>query len=378
MFAPTDDSSRPAKRRLAPRRLAAAALLALLWTPPAAAAAEPRGGAEPAVDEVDILRLSPRMARFLIRHVSPRKAPNDRVDDLMDAIFGRKGLGITYEGTATLTAAETFEARQGNCLSFTILFVAMARHLGLDAYFLEVDEVISWDRRGEVVVRNQHMIVEVEVENGRRRLDFLPEAEKRYRAVKRISDRRALAHYHNNLGVEALAAGDVEAALAHLGRATSTDATFSHAWTNLGVAQRHGGAAAAAEASYLQALELDSEPAALANLASLYLATGRASEAAPLRRKIEDHLKRNPFHHFRLGTASVRSGVVAPALRHFREAVRRLPGEPEFHAGLADALARLGEVEKARRSYQKALELAEDESDKERFRQRLAGLSADR
>ncbi len=372
MTAPSDNQRTGDPRRGGRARawIAAAALGLLVLPVPAARTA----GAGQARD-VDILELSPEIARFLVRRVSPRQSAKAQVYALIDAVFGKKGLDITYESTATRTAIETFKERSGNCLSFTILFVAMARHLGLDAYFEEVDEVISWDRRGEVVVRNLHMVVEVEYDNGHHLVDFLPEAEKRYRSVKRISDTRALAHYHNNLGVDALASGDVEQALRAFSDALATDGKFGYAWTNLGVAQRRAGDFEAAEQSHLKALELDhNEPAALANLASLYLAQGFADKAAPLKRRVDDHLERNPFHHYRQGLASVRGGDFATAIRRFRDAARRMPEESEFHAALADALARSGEPEKARKSLEKALELAEDAQEKERLRQELAAL----
>ncbi|MEM7349626.1 MAG: tetratricopeptide repeat protein [Acidobacteriota bacterium] len=324
---------------------------------------------------VDILQLNKKMADFLVRHVTLKSSSSHQVDDLMNAIFGRKGLNITYDSTATMTARETFEARHGNCMSFTILFVAMARHIGLDAYFQEVSEVISWDRRGEVVVRNQHMVVEVEIENGRQTVDFLPEAEKRYRAVRRISDERALAHYYNNLGVEALAAGDYDLAQAYFGRSLEADPALSYALTNLGVAQRRLGDFPAAERSHLQALEIDkNESAAMTNLASFYLATGREAEAQPLLRRIDDDLKRNPFHHFKQGMANSRRGELTEAIRDFREAIRRMPEELEFHSALAEAYAETGERDKARVSFEKALSLAEDRKTRERLRKELSRL----
>ena len=346
-------------------------LLGLLALPAPAA----RTSRDAEAQDVDILALNPEMARFLVRRVSPRQSPKAQVYDLIDAVFGKKGLDITYDSKATRTAIETFETGSGNCLSFTILFVAMARHLGLDAYFEEVDEVISWDRRGEVVVRNLHMVVEVEIENGHQRVDFLPEAEKRYRSVKRISDTRALAHYHNNLGVDALAAGDGERALRSFNRALEADAGFGYAWTNLGVAQRRAGDFEASELSHRRALELDqNEPAALANLASLYLAQGLADKAAPLQRRVDAHLERNPFHHYRQGLASARNGELGTAIQRFREAIRRMPGESEFHAALGDVLARSGEPEKARKSLEKALVLAAGEDEKRRLEAELAAL----
>ena len=369
------DSGSGGLRRGVARQWIVAVALGLLAVP--ASAARSAGVSDGA--DVDILALNREMADFLVRHVSTRQTSEAQVFALMDAIFGKKkkGLGISYDSTATRTAIETFKARSGNCLSFTVLFVAMARHLGLNAYFEEVDQVISWDRRGEVIVRNLHMVVEVEIENGHQMVDFLPEAEKRYHIVRRISDTRALAHYHNNLGVDALASGDARRALRSFHHALGADPTFGYAWTNLGVAQRRVGDVEAAERSHQKALELDhNEPAALANLASLYLAQGFADKAAPLQRKVDAHLERNPFHHYRQGTVSLRGGDLAGAIRSFREAARRMPEEAEFHAALGGALTRTGETERARKSLERALDLSDDAQEKARLEEELAALGA--
>lgn len=347
-------------------------LLVLLSAPAAAAEKRPE---LPATD-VDLLALDLSMARFLVKYVRANLDPEARAQALIDAILDKNKLGITYDDVGTKTAAQTFRSRSGNCLSFTVLFVAMARHLGLSAYFQEVGEVMSWDRRGDIILRNHHMLAEVEVENGHMEVDFLPGGEKRYRRLRRVSEERVVAHYYNNLGVENLAKGDAETSLAYFEKAVAADASFAHAWTNLGVAHRHLGDFERAEESHLKALEVDPDEAtAMTNLASLYLAAGRRDEAEPLLEKVESHLNRNPFHHFTQGTNAAKSGDPAAAVRHFREAIRRHPQEaPEFHAALGEALAEAGEVDKARQSLEKALRLAEDGNLRRRVRNRLAAL----
>lgn len=340
-----------------------------------AAAPVPAGRGRPQDLDADILELDGDMAKFLVKHVSTRQSPSAQVSALIDAFFGKKGLDITYDSTTTLTARETFKKREGNCLSFTILFVAMARHLGLNAYFEEVGEVISWDRRGELVIRNQHMVVEIELDNGHRRVDFLPEASRRYRLIRRISDQRALAHYHNNLGVDALANGDVDGALERFEAALAADPDFSYAWTNQGVAERRLRDFDAAERSHLRALEITpNETSALANLASLYLGHGMRDQAEPLMRKAEAALDRNPFHHYRQGLLSAREDSWELATRHFREAIRRMPEEPRFHAALGKALHHTGETVKARQAFEKALALSADDEERRQIHDDLTAL----
>lgn len=352
----------------------AAVLLAALLAIPVAASERPRGSGA-GVPDVDLLRLDPRMASFLVERVKPRLEPKARVYGLVDALFGKKGLEISYDDSATKTAAETFQTGSGNCLSFTVLFVAMARHLGLDAYFLEVDEVMSWDRRGQVILRNHHMFAEIESQNGHIRVDFLPGAEKRYRAVRRIRDRRALAHYYNNVGAETLASGDAELAAAYFRRALEVDEVFGYAWTNLGVAQRHLGDVEAAEASHRQAMASgEGTLTATANLASLYLTVGREEEAGPLLLRVEDYLDKNPFHQFRSGQRSLLAGDAEAAIESFRKALRRLPRDPELQAALGDAYLRAGDRAKARARFERALELVPEDSLRQRLETELAAL----
>ncbi|MDY7093650.1 MAG: transglutaminase domain-containing protein, partial [Acidobacteriota bacterium] len=159
--------------------LLAASILAAALMPRASAVPET---SEPGLPmEEEVLALTPEIRRFLDSRISFNMDRETRFLNLQSAVFGKHGLEITYGNTETRTVAETFRERSGNCLSFTLLFTAMARYLGLPAYFLEVDEVLSWDLRGEVVLNNRHMFSEVELYNAIRRVDFLPGEAKSYR-----------------------------------------------------------------------------------------------------------------------------------------------------------------------------------------------------
>ena len=355
-------------------RQALAAVLAVLIL--LAAAAPPAAGSARR-HEPDILALSPEMGRFLARRIKPGQVRNLRLQALLDVIFGEDGLRITYGNTRTRTAIETFEERSGNCLSFTLMFVAMARHLGLRAYFREVDEVTSWDQRGDVVITERHMFAEVEADNAVVQVDFLPAGAKVYRATRRVDTARVYAHYYSNLGVEQLTAGRVGAAIGLFERALEHDPRFSPALVNLGVALRHAGRPGRAEETLRRALEVDSgEMAAVSNLASLYLAQGRSEEAAPLLERVAGHLRRNPFYHFRQGMMASRNEQWETAIGHVREAIRRFPREALFHVELAQLQLRLGREPQARASLQRALRLAEGEPERQRIRALLGELAA--
>lgn len=348
--------------------MAAAPALALLL----ALVADPRAAAsvrqEASASALDIMALSPEIESFIDARVRPDQPRSARVMGLLDALFGKEGLDIVYGDDETKTAVETFETRSGNCLSFTVLFVALARHVGLRAHFKEVGEILSWDRRGDVAVSHRHMFAEIDTGDRMTRVDFLPGVEKRYRLVRRIGERRVLAHYYSNLGAEALTGDDLELASEMFTRALETDDTLAAAWVNMGVTNRRMGRPELAESCYLRALELSpKEVSAASNLAQLYKATGREREAAPYLKKVRRHRRQNPFYHFRLGREAVDRDDLEVARRRLKRAVRLLPDDVMFRAELGRILMRSGRPRKAERSFRKALELSSDEGQRRRL-----------
>ncbi|MDH3743552.1 MAG: tetratricopeptide repeat protein [Acidobacteriota bacterium] len=315
-------------------------------------------GGEP-VEGLDIMALSPEIERLVEQRVHRNLPQSAVVRELMDLLFGRDGLDIAYGNSETKTAVETFESRSGNCLSFTVLFVAMARHVGVEAHFQEVMEILSWDRRGDVAVNNRHMFAEIETPSGVLQVDFLPGVEKRYRFVRRISEERVLAHYYNNLGAEALAREEFEPALEMLSKSLEADGRFAPAWVNRGVAHKSKGNYEEAERCYLEALRIDSnEMSAAANLANLYQSQGSEGKARPYMKMARRHQRRNPFYHFRLSLESAAKGSTKETILHLQRAIARLPEDAFFRLELAQAFVRVGRPKKANRQINKAIELA--------------------
>ena len=90
--------------------------------------------------------------------------------------------------------------------------------------------------------------------------------------MERISDKRATAHYYNNIGVEQMLAGNNGEALGYFAHAIESDPGFAPVWINLGILYRRQGFPVYAEASYLQAIRVDSRNmVAMSNLATHYM-----------------------------------------------------------------------------------------------------------
>ncbi|NWG00870.1 MAG: tetratricopeptide repeat protein [Thermoanaerobaculaceae bacterium] len=312
------------------------------------------------ITPAQILALSPEMRAFLATHVDPRGSGKLKLHNLVAALFASGTFGLDYDDT-TRSAAETFQLRRGNCLSFAGMFLAMARAVGLDARFQEVEVPPDWTLANDTFVLNRHVDVVVDLGlEGTRVVDFNTADFRSSYPMRRISDARAMAHFGNNLGVERLQAGDMAGAWAYFRAALlENDWTFAPAWTNLGTVYQRIGDLKRAELAYLQALEVArGDPVAMSNLASLYERTGDHQRAAALRAKVAAHRLRNPYYRYHLARQALAAGKLDEAIAHLKFATRIRPSEDRFCFLLGVAYQRRGNEREARRWFAQAQRVA--------------------
>jgi tetratricopeptide (TPR) repeat protein len=255
-------------------RITAAALL-LLAAPPAHGGAvdleqiarELNMEVEEIVEPFDI---SPEMKAWAAARV-PRSAPAEtRLKLLLESLRGSEDIEFTYHAGHTGTAREVFSTGRFNCLSFSVLFVSLARSLGLEAYFLHVGQVEEYEKQGDLVVLTRHVTAGHGLLKDRIILELDVGPEVNYHLAEPIDDYEALSLYYSNRGTEKLREGDLGGASRNLQLAVRLDPERAQNWVNLGVVERHLGRSDEAERAYLQALEVEPGHApAYENLAAL-------------------------------------------------------------------------------------------------------------
>lgn len=334
------------------------------------------GGPSALVDEDRILAVSPGMEVFLKAHVARGVDRATRLQQLINALVSRETFGLKYDET-TRTAAETFAARRGNCLSFCHMFVAMARHLGLLAHYQEVDSPPDWSFRDGAFVLNRHVNVVVDLGRaGERVVDFNMADFRASYERRLITDARALAHYDNNMAVERMQAGDTAGALAYLRRAAGHDPGFSPVWTNLGILYGRKGGLAHAEAAYLQALKVDGgDLVAMSNLVRVYERQGDQERAAFYRDRVRDHRQRNPYYRYLLAREAFQAGDYDAAIGHLDYAIRKNRNEDRFSFLLALSHMKKGNTGAARRWLARAEKVAATDELKRRYASKMDLLS---
>ncbi|HEY8121280.1 MAG TPA: tetratricopeptide repeat protein [Myxococcota bacterium] len=328
------------------------------------------------LSDAGVLALDGDMRTFLARAVTAADDPT-KLRQLTRALIENPSFRIEYDDD-TRSAAATFHALQGNCLSFTNVFVALAREVGLEVSYQEVDVPPIWTARDDSFVLSRHVNALVTMGAGPDRVVDFNMAEFRAAYPRRaISDARAAAHYYSNLGVERMQAGEPEAAYAYFQRALAMDRTLVQAWVNLGAWYRRQGDPTRAEASYLEALRLHPhEFVALSNLASLHAREGRAELAHWYERRVTQYRLQNPYYRYERAKIAYLAGDFSSAARQLREALRSAESDPTFYSLLGMSYRELGRSSEARAAFARAVELADDEHLRSALQRKLELLGA--
>ncbi len=303
----------------------------------------------------DPLALTEEMKAWARRAVLAAGSDFQRAQQLLEALHR---LGLQYRSGQTGTAADVFATKQYNCVSFTFLFVALSRSLGLRSQFLRTEVEREVARAGELRVMAKHMSAGLWEGERSGVLDFGFLREAATSRFVPLSDERAKALYFSNLGVESLQGGTPNQAIAQFERAQQLDASLPEIWVNLGVAQRRAGKAAAAERSYRQALALDANNAgAYLNLASLLWAQGRPDASDHLLDLLAKAEVRDPYASLVLGDQARREGRLEDAERFYRRALSTDRRSVEARAALGLVLAETGRARQAKRRLKQALRI---------------------
>ncbi|WP_405221177.1 tetratricopeptide repeat protein [Lentisalinibacter sediminis] len=290
----------------------------------------------------DILDLTPEMLGYLETHIDDGWFRTHKVRSLSRLLLHPGLLGIDYDARRTGTAAETFRTRAGNCLSLSILFVAMARELGLDARFQQVEVVPEWDMEGDILFAARHVNVYGRLRGwGDYVMDFYPFPEEPRGRRRMLTDGEAIGQFYNNQGATRLAAGDYAGAWVYFRAAIREASRWSDTWSNLGLLYQRLGDDRSAEDMLRYALVLEPDnTSAINNLAVLLHRQGRDEEAGKWLDEIQRVRKSNPYYYYALARQAEADGDYGRALSHIERAIRMKREESLFHRKAAE-LARL-------------------------------------
>lgn len=334
------------------------------------------------VEDVDILDTSESMADFVDRYTGDTRIPVVKFRRLFNALIEEGYFRASYLANTTGTARQTFETRGGNCLSYTNLFIALARQAGLDARYQIVEVPPSWDADSGYLIRYTHINALMKgftfdtTYGANFSVDFndvLPDPEY---PRHEVSDAEATALFYANRSISLLRAGEIRPAFAHLKRAILLSPENSDFWINLGALyskQEHY-----QEAIQAYEIALHHEPSsrgAMSGLSRAHHVLGNQELAELYEAAVSAYREKNPYFHFAVAQAEYENAHYDKALDAINAAIdlKYRSGRFHFLKGLTEH--KLGETEAAQQSFKRAARFGNYRDLKQRYVSGVANAS---
>ncbi|HEY9023946.1 MAG TPA: tetratricopeptide repeat protein, partial [Burkholderiaceae bacterium] len=316
------------------------------------------GPATEPIDPAAVFRMTPEMTAYMNTTILPMAHLKGVRQALTDALYNRAKLQLEYDSSTTRTAAEAFDARQGNCLSLVIMTGAFANALDLKVTFQQVSTEQMWSRSGGMYFMSGHvnLLLEKRYAEGMGRydrndlytIDFMPGEGSEIHA-RPISQDTILAMFMNNRAAEAMVHGQLDDAYWRARQAIKLDPQFRSAYNTLGVIYlRHGDAAHAEQVLRFVLDGAPDNPRILANYAEALRELGRTGEAQQVQARLAVLEPVPPFYWFVQGQTALHKGDFLKAREFFQKELERDPDYHEFHYAMAVADFGLNRIEEAR------------------------------
>ena len=322
------------------------------------------------IDAGQIFAMSPAMIQYAnseLAHTTHLREPRRQ---LVDALYHRGKLRLSYDAGATRSAAEAFEDRAGNCLSLVIMTAAFARHMGLPVTFQSVLADDAYSRIGDLFLVSGHVNLVLSKsarpaaaslfgDSGPSALtvDFLPSVDLSRQRTRPIEQATIAAMFMNNRAAEALSEGRANDGYWWAREALRQDAGFLPGVNTLAVVYSRLGLLPQAEAALRHVLVQEPlNTSALSNLVRLLERAGRPAESREVAQRLARVQPVPPFHYYDQALQALDKGDATAARRLLSQELRLQPHQHEVHFLLGVTYARMGDITLASRHLRLALE----------------------
>jgi len=291
------------------------------------------------------------------RDIAGAGRDEERLEHLHATLTTGGSWTIEYERNSTFSAADAFEKRRGNCVSFTNLFIAMGRSIGIRLQAALVSARGTSERQGDTIVTYNHMVAVYMELNGRsaRVYDFYITADQLTGRLTLLDDYEVAAIRASNDGIAHLGQGECQEAEHDLETAVKLGPRLGSLYANLGLAKWRNGDVPGAFAAIRKGLEVEPDsPPLLQNLAALYVEQGKPTEARAALSAL-DMRRVSPHALIVRGDLELRAGSPGNAIRNYREAAALDPRLADPWLAIARAELARGHRDAARKAALKAL-----------------------
>jgi Tfp pilus assembly protein PilF len=337
------------------------------------------------VGSAGLFTLSPAMRTYLKSPAFTMHLRDSGLEHgLLNALYSKNDLQLEYDSSRTRTAAETYAARSGNCLSLVIMTAAFARELGMTVRYQSVEVEESWSRNNGLYLVSTHVNIVLghrpraafdDSANRELVVDFVPSKDAANFHARQLEEEDIVSLFMNNRAVETMIQGRLADAYWWARAAIETRVTNAAAYNTLGVIYQRHGKLDLAERAYRIALEHEPENiVVMQNLGPMLAQMGRTAEAQQLAQRAAKIEPTPPFHYFDQGMLALQGGNYGAAKDLFEREVKRAPDYDEFHFWLAVTLLRMGEAREAREQLALAVDTSTRADNKQLYSAKLTHL----
>lgn len=319
------------------------------------------------ISEADIFKLDDDLEARLSSPSVQNLTTQKRINYFLDLVYSKGVSPFGYYAYDTTPAAKTWRAKQGNCISLTVLAYAIGRKLDLPIVMQDVDVPVQFDRRGNVEFLNTHVNAIIlhrdfsfekeSDDKGYLIIDFEPQMMVLDRG-RQLTEKQIVSRFYNNLGAEFYAKKKYKLAYAYYRQAIMTSPSHFAAYNNLAQLYIQAGDQSQAEALMRYALQIDNkDPVVLRSLQNLLLSQQRNEEAEKLNKAINASNEQNPHYWIGLGMYAMDQKDFKKAISSFEKAQKLATGFGEIHQNLATAYFQVGNQVRAKEELKKFINI---------------------
>ncbi len=301
------------------------------------------------------------------------KAPTDkqkiaRLKNCLQLSSGK----IEYSQFTNYNAVKCFENKRGNCFSITNLAIGMAREMGLNAYYILVEDMIGNQNTGNYIIHTNHIVCGILLKNYisdgigassnsydliRRDymvlIDFIPNPRK-YRHTVRLTDLEASGLFYNNIASSKMIEGKYEEARQYFEAALLLYPNSYQIHNNLGVLYLKLGLWEKAEEHFEKALYYVRFPdLIMSNIVRHYERLQKPEKVKEVLKRLTNAKKRNPYYYLAESKKAMINGNPEKALLNLKIAKKISKNMPEVYSMLSKVYKALGNERKSKKAWKK-------------------------
>ncbi len=286
----------------------------------------------------------------------------------------------------TLTARQSLEQAQGNCLSLAILTTALSKVANIDTAYQLVESAPIYQKEGGIIISSQHVrsllyepkipLPEGKIQYARAGviIDYFPTAGSHIKRT--VLEPEFHAMYYRNSAADDIINEDYDRAYWQLKKALDLFPTDEHAINMMAVVHEKKGLSQYADKLYRYGLKYSTEKLdLLRNYHQFLRKEKRFAEAKNIKTKLATMKVVNPFDWVNLGHTAFVQNKFSEAKRYYKKALKIAPYLHQGHLGVAKAEFRLGNINASKKALALAKKHAFDVKTRNLYERKMAVLS---